>query len=265
MTNAVSQGAQLVAILMGANDVCASSVAAMTSVSTFRSQFAQAMSTLSGGLPDARIAVGSVPDIYNLWSILKDNDMARSTWSGFGICQSLLANPQSTDQADVDRRASVRQRNIDFNTQLSEVCALYPKCTFDNNAIFNAGFTAADVSDFDYFHPSLQGQTNLAAGAWALYDMDGDGWASGSEATIGTDPLDNCPDNTSDNAWPADINNDGHVDVVGDITLMAGQFGNSVPPAPVRYDIAPATPDHVIDVIGDISRLAGLFGQSCAP
>ena len=58
---------------------------------------------------------------------------------------------------------------------------------------------------------------------------------------------------------------DGHVDVVDDITLMAGQFGNSVPPAPVRYDIAPATPDHVIDVIGDISRLAGLFGQSCAP
>src|SRR5438445_4380790 len=69
--NAVSQGAQLVAILMGANDVCASSVAAMTSISTFRSQFAQAMSTLSGGLPDARIAVGSVPDSCILWAILK--------------------------------------------------------------------------------------------------------------------------------------------------------------------------------------------------
>ena len=237
----------------------------MTPVTTYRTQFQTAMNTLTTGFPNRRILVLSVPDVYQLWALLHTNSSAVPIWNVAHICQSLLANPTSTAQVDVDRRARVRQRNIDFNTQLSEVCALYPKCTFDNNAIFNAGFTAADVSDFDYFHPSLQGQTNLAAGAWAVYDMDGDGWASGSEATIGTDPLDNCPDNTSDNAWPADINNDGHVDVVGDITLMAGQFGNSVPPAPVRYDIAPATPDHVIDVIGDISRLAGLFGQSCAP
>jgi lysophospholipase L1-like esterase len=166
VTNAVSQGAQLAAILMGANDVCASSVAAMTPVSTFRSQFAQAMATLSGGLPDARIAVGSVPDIYNLWSILKDNAMARSTWSGFGICQALLANPLSTDQADVDRRASVRQRNIDFNTQLAEVCAQYIHCRFDNNAGFDATFTTDDVSTLDYFHPSVAGQAFAASVAW---------------------------------------------------------------------------------------------------
>ena len=263
--NGTAGGIELAMIEMGGNDVCTGDEPSMTPVTTYRTQFQTAMNTLTTGFPNRRILVLSVPDVYQLWALLHTNSSAVPIWNVAHICQSLLANPTSTAQADVDRRARVRQRNIDFNTQLSEVCALYPKCQFDNNAIFNAGFTAADVSDFDYFHPSLQGQTNLAAGAWAVYDMDGDGWASGSEATIGTDPLDNCPDNTSDNAWPADINNDGHVDVVGDITLMAGQFGNSVPPAPVRYDIAPATPDHVIDVIGDISRLAGLFGQSCAP
>ena len=241
--NGTAGGIELAMIEMGGNDVCTGDEPSMTPVTTYRTQFQTAMNTLTTGFPNRRILVLSVPDVYQLWALLHTNSSAVSIWNVAHICQSLLANPTSTAQADVDRRARVRQRNIDFNTQLLEVCALYPKCQFDNNAIFNAGFTAADVSNFDYFHPSIQGQTNLASGAWQIADID----------------------NTSDNAWPADINNDGHVDVVGDITLMAGQFGNSVPPAPVRYDIAPATPDHVIDVIGDISRLAGLFGQSCAP
>jgi lysophospholipase L1-like esterase len=165
-SNAVSQGAGLVTILMGANDVCTSSEATMTSVSTFRSQFAQAMATLSAGLPGARIAVGSIPDIYNLWSILKDDSSARLAWFAFGICQSMLGNPQSMAQADVDRRNNVRQRNIDFNTQLAEVCAQYIHCHFDNNAAFNMAFTPAHVSTIDYFHPSVMGQTLAASVGW---------------------------------------------------------------------------------------------------
>jgi hypothetical protein len=90
-------------------------------------------------------------------------------------------------------------------------------------------------------------------------DDDDDGFSDAIEESAGTNPLAKC----GANAWPADINNDGFVDVIGDISVVAGQFGQSVPPAPGRYDIAPDPPDHVIDVIGDISRLAGLFGQSC--
>ncbi len=169
--NAVAQGAQLVTVLMGANDVCTTSEAAMTPVATFRSQFELAMATLSAGLPDARIAVASVPDIYNLWAILKDNFLAQLMWSTFDICQSMLAHPLSTDQADVDRRAAVRQRNIDFNTQLAEVCAQYVHCRFDDNAGFNLAFTPADVSTIDYFHPSVAGQTLAATVAWSIYDL----------------------------------------------------------------------------------------------
>jgi hypothetical protein len=51
--------------------------------------------------------------------------------------------------------------------------------------------------------------------------------------------------------------------MIGDISTVAGQFGNSVPPAPARYDIAPDPPDGFIDVIFDIRRLAALFGQGC--
>ena len=78
----------------------------------------------------------------------------------------MLANPLSTAQADVDRRALVRQRNIDFNTELGTVCAAYANCLFDGNAVFNTKFTSTDVSTRDYFHPSISGQRRLACVTW---------------------------------------------------------------------------------------------------
>lgn len=157
-------------ILLGANDVCTSSEANMTSVTTFRAQFQAGLQTLANGSPNTRIYVVSIPNIYTLWSVLKDNPTARTVW-GLGICQSMLANPASTAQADVDRRARVRQRNIDFNTQLREVCAQFPQCRFDNNAVFNTTFVASDVSVRDFFHPVISGQMKLARAAWSASEF----------------------------------------------------------------------------------------------
>jgi len=167
VTTVVSEKVEYVTILMGANDVCRSSEAAITSVSDFRTQFRSAIATVTRGLPDARVYVTSIPDVHRLWSVLKDSYWARLAWRTFGICQSMLANPRSTAQADVDRRARVRQREIDFNTQLAQVCAQYVHCRFDGNAVFNTAFTGSDVSTRDYFHPSIAGQTKLASVSWS--------------------------------------------------------------------------------------------------
>lgn len=172
VANVNSQGAAYVTILLGANDACTDTEAEMTPVATYRTQFQTAMNTLSAGLPDARIFVLSVPNIYNLWFILKDNASARSTWSLFSICQSMLANPLSKAQPDIDRRNRVRQRVIDYNTQLAEVCALFVHCRFDNNAAFNTDFVPSDVSTRDYFHPTIAGQAKIAAISYnATYDF----------------------------------------------------------------------------------------------
>lgn len=167
MATVNSQHVDYVTVLMGANDACTSSEGAMTSVATFRAQFQAALDTFSAGSPDARIYVLSVPNIYNLWSILHDNSSARTTWGFFSICQSMLANPQSTAQADIDRRDRVNQRVIDFNTQLAQVCATNIHCRFDNNTVYNTVFLPTDVSTRDYFHPSLSGQARLADGSYA--------------------------------------------------------------------------------------------------
>ena len=168
---AVSQGVEYVTIEMGGNDACKGAESQMTPAATYQIQFQQAMTTLTSGLPNARIMVASVPDLLRLWTVGKDVAAARAVWSNFGICQSMVANPLSLAQADVDRRARVQQRVIDYNTALSTVCALYPNCKFDQNAVFNSPFALNDVSSIDYFHPSFAGQTGLAVLTYAAgYD-----------------------------------------------------------------------------------------------
>ena len=162
-TTAVNQGVQYLTVLVGANDACTSSESTMTPVATFRAQIDAALDAMRTGLPEAKVLVVSIPDIHRLWQIGHLNPAALATWGVAGICQSMLANPVSPAQADVDRRARVRQRVVDYNTQLALACTAYgSNCAFDHNAVFTYPFTLVDVSTWDYFHPSANGQAVLA-------------------------------------------------------------------------------------------------------
>lgn len=160
---AAGQKAGYVTILIGANDACTSTEAAMTSVATFRSRIDAALSALRSGVPNARILILSIPDLMRLWSIGKDNSSARSAWSLFNVCQSMLARPTSTAAADAARRDRVRQRVVDFNGQLAGACTAYgANCLYDNNEVFGYPFVLGQISTWDYFHPNTAGQKALA-------------------------------------------------------------------------------------------------------
>jgi lysophospholipase L1-like esterase len=176
MTNLLSQAENAVKapnkpdqvlILLGANDVCTSSEATMTSVASFRSSFIAGLNKLSGGLPNARIDVASIPNIYNLWKVLKSNLAAQLTWATASICQSMLASPTSTTTANETRRLNVKKRNEEFNVVLKEVCATYIHCHYDNGAAFSVEFAPSEVSTLDYFHPNTNGQAKAAATEFA--------------------------------------------------------------------------------------------------
>jgi len=188
VTTVVSQGVQYVTILMGANDVCTSSVSTMTPTATLKSQLETALQTLSSGLPNARVYVVSIPNVYHLWEILHTNFGAVLTWSIGGICQSLLANPISNAAADVARRRQVYDRTVADNTAIAGACALFVHCRFDGNAAFKLQFFPSDVSTRDYFHPSLSGQAKAAAATWgATFDFH-DQTAPTSSASTTADP-----------------------------------------------------------------------------
>ena len=180
---AVSQDPDYVTIEIGANDACRSQITDQTPTDTFSAHVRTALTTLVTADPKVYIEMLSIPNINQLHTIFTTpvpdlNALAR--WSAFNVCQALLANPLSTEQADVDRRAAFRAQVIAYNGALADVCAEFKRCLFDNNAVFNSSFTAADVatvtntaplpgigSPADYFHPSLLGQESLAETSWA--------------------------------------------------------------------------------------------------
>jgi lysophospholipase L1-like esterase len=159
---AADQQAEYVTVLIGANDACARTEDAMTPVSAFESRLRAGMRTLRADLPQAAVFVSSIPDIKRLWEVGKDDPAARVTWTAGGICQSMLANPSSTAAQDEARRDRVRQRIIDYNEVLREVCQDSPPCRFDGNAVFNYPFELRHISPWDYFHPNIEGQQILA-------------------------------------------------------------------------------------------------------
>ncbi len=165
-SSAVSQKAEYVTILLGANDACTGTEAQMTPVADFSAQFKAGMDTLAAQASPPKVLVASIPDIYRLYDVGRTSSAARSAWAAYGICQSMLANPQSTNQADVDRRARVRQRVVDYNTRLANVCATYTFCTYDGGAVFGYPFTLSQLSQWDYFHPNTSGQAVLATQTW---------------------------------------------------------------------------------------------------
>ena len=172
MTDLASQMQQAAAVrpdymtvLIGGNDICTDTEAEMTSVTDFRAQFEAAMAALRAGSPDTHVYVVSIPRVLGLWELFRNDWWARFVWSAGDICQSLLANPTSTQAADVQRRARVAERNVDYNQALFELCSADPLCLWDGWAAYDTAFARSDVSA-DYFHPSIAGQAKLAAVSW---------------------------------------------------------------------------------------------------
>jgi lysophospholipase L1-like esterase len=160
---AVGQGAQYVTVLIGANDVCTGTIAQMTPTANFHSSFQTTMTTLESGLPaGAHIFVSSIPNVYELWSVLHTNQTAQAVWAFAHICQSMLA----TSNTEAQRQQVLAQEEA-YNAVLGQVCQQYANCRWDNDATFNAPVTPDKVSSLDYFHPSQTGQAVLASGTWA--------------------------------------------------------------------------------------------------
>jgi lysophospholipase L1-like esterase len=159
---AVAQGAEYVTVLLGANDLCTSSVATMTPTESFRQQFSATMATLDPDRRGVHVFVSSIPDVVHLWEVLHGNATARLVWGVARICQSVLA--ASNGPAE---RQAVAAREQELNSVLAEVCARYANCRFDNLVTYRFQFTAGDVSVLDFFHPDLDGQRKLADATWA--------------------------------------------------------------------------------------------------
>ncbi|MHA5051279.1 SGNH/GDSL hydrolase family protein [Streptomyces sp. SD15] len=167
MAQAAAKKPQLVTVMAGANDACRSSLSAMTSVADLRTAFEDAMETLRDALPGTQVYVSSVPDLKRLWSQGRGNQLGKQIWK-LGICPSMLADADSMDSAATRRRAQVQDRVEAYNEVLKDVCAKDQHCRFDGGAVFDYRFGTDQLSHWDWFHPSKNGQARLAEMAYRV-------------------------------------------------------------------------------------------------
>ncbi|MGX2997403.1 SGNH/GDSL hydrolase family protein [Streptomyces sp. JNUCC 64] len=161
MHQAAAHRPGLVTVLAGANDACRSTVRAMTPVADFRADFEQAMRALRRQSPKSQVFVASVPDLKQLWATGRDNPLGRQVWK-LGICPSMLKDAEDVDAAAVARRAAVQERVVEYNRVLKDVCAKDARCRHDGGAVFGYRFQDDQLSEWDWFHPSKDGQSRLA-------------------------------------------------------------------------------------------------------
>lgn len=170
---AATQDPEYVLIEIGANDACA--LPSPTPTATFREEVRSAFEVLVKSNKQVYIQLMSIPDINNLRTIFTEppDPNAIGRWEAFHVCPGLLEKPLSTEQADEERREAFRAQVIAYNEALEEVCAEFKRCIWDDYAVFDSGFTTADVATVantptaDYFHPSVSGQAKLAEAAWS--------------------------------------------------------------------------------------------------
>ncbi|WP_256923388.1 SGNH/GDSL hydrolase family protein, partial [Streptomyces sp. 13-12-16] len=165
MARAVRRSPELVAVMAGANDACRETTSAMTPVDDFRADFQEAMRTLREALPKAQVYVASVPDLKRLWSQGRTNPLGKQVWK-LGICPSMLGDADALDAAATLRRETVQNRVEDYNEVLEEVCAKDRRCRFDGGAVYEYRFGTDELSRWDWFHPSVEGQAELAGIAY---------------------------------------------------------------------------------------------------
>ncbi|GGV37673.1 lipoprotein [Streptomyces longisporoflavus] len=158
---AVADRPELITVMAGANDACRPSVDSMTPLTQFRADFEKAMRTLRRELPKTQVYVSSVPDLMRLWSQGRTNALGKQIWK-LGICSSMLADPDARDAAATERRETVQGRVVAYNKVLEEVCAKDLRCRYDGGAVFKYRFDGDQLSRWDWFHPSKNGQSRLA-------------------------------------------------------------------------------------------------------
>ncbi|MFJ6511701.1 SGNH/GDSL hydrolase family protein [Streptomyces sp. NPDC091406] len=161
MARAAKERPELVTVMTGANDACRDSVRLMTPVADFRASFEASLRQLRAGAPKAQVYVSSVPDLKRLWSTGRVNELGKKIWD-LGICQSMLADADDLGPAAVARRDAVQERVVAYNEVLRDVCAKDRYCRYDGGAVYDFRFTGAQLSPWDWFHPSRDGQARLA-------------------------------------------------------------------------------------------------------
>lgn len=154
---AVANHSGFVSILIGGNDVCASSggVADPTPVWNFSASLNHTFRILRNALGNKTIiTLANVVDVPNLWTLFGANTVADGVWGS--VCPGLTS---------ASGRATMSYFVQAYNHIEQSIVKVYNVTPWE---IGNLSFTAAMVNTLDYFHPSPLGHQIIAQEWWSL-------------------------------------------------------------------------------------------------
>jgi lysophospholipase L1-like esterase len=183
-----------VTIELGGNDVCRNVGDTLPSYSTIYSAVQNAYSYLAAHLhPGATVLTAHMPDIMTLYNTMKNQPQflegsCQNLWNlgtgaGDGLisaivsalgtqfpCTYMLSTTTQNGNNQAQNQILGAQLNVQINSIIDQLTAQY---NGTNNVHFIVSgevdtwqFATSDVSKIDCFHPSRQGQTDLANNIW---------------------------------------------------------------------------------------------------
>jgi len=191
---ALAQRPDRILLLLGGNDVCGRpSVADLVPVAAFRAALKSALDALGApacGLPAGSwVHVLSVPRVDRLRAagLAKDAisalPLCQPLWSAISICAIVTRETNQAVLAQIG--AAIDVYNEALAAEVADADAAHggpagvrfttdwkgPPATSPGTSVGSYFFGAADVSDIDCFHPSIEGQRKLACIAWETWEL----------------------------------------------------------------------------------------------
>ena len=115
--------------------------------------------------PEIKVLISSLPDIKRLYEIGQQKRYCRVLWNTGRVCPQILSPRAKNRELFFDRWEAINQeiskiaRDHHTNIIFTEEISTYP-------------FADEDISRWDCFHPSAQGQSRISETLWML------GWFS---------------------------------------------------------------------------------------
>jgi lysophospholipase L1-like esterase len=184
---ALAQRPDRIVLLLGGNDVCnRASFADLYPPSTFRAALKAALVTL--GAPACGLPAGSWVHVLSMSRVdrlraaglAKDALYCEAVWSAVGICPIVTQETQSSVLDQIGAAIDAYNTGIAIEVAAADLAHGGPagvRFTTDwvgttpGTSVGTYSFGAADVSDIDCFHPSIEGQRRLACIAWETWEF----------------------------------------------------------------------------------------------
>jgi len=161
-----------VTVFIGANDVCAGEVPAMTSLSDYNERLSVLIDDIVSSSSRTKVLISTLPNIEKLREVAKNASANIATlnkcedvWRAFNLCPTL------TLLQDVDDRREVATRVKGYN-HIIENIAYTVNAREDQgdrvrvvSGLYNLEFAPDDLS-IDCFHPNPVGQNRLSVETW---------------------------------------------------------------------------------------------------